>query len=40
MLSERYARRLSVLMETRMAEEKVFLEALTQHELDEHPAPF
>lgn len=39
MLSDRYARRLSTLMETRLAEEQDFLEALTQYELDEHPAP-
>ena len=38
MLSDRYARRLSALMETRLAEEQSFLEALTQYELDEHPA--
>ncbi|NWB26372.1 NEL-type E3 ubiquitin ligase domain-containing protein [Pseudomonas gingeri] len=39
MLSDKYARRLSVLMETRIDEERNFLEALTQYELDEHPAP-
>ncbi|MGY2182665.1 NEL-type E3 ubiquitin ligase domain-containing protein [Pseudomonas agarici] len=38
MPSDQYSRRLSILMETRIAEEKIFLEALTQHELDEHPA--
>ncbi|WP_338525686.1 NEL-type E3 ubiquitin ligase domain-containing protein [Pseudomonas batumici] len=40
MLSESYARRLSVLMENRIAEEQAFLETLTQTELDEHPEPF
>ncbi|WP_224771034.1 NEL-type E3 ubiquitin ligase domain-containing protein [Pseudomonas sp. FEN] len=38
MLSDRYARRLSVLMENRIAEEQTFLETLTQNELDEHSA--
>ncbi len=40
MLSDQYARRLSALMEARVAQEQTFLEALTQHEIDEHPAPF
>ncbi|MGA8137420.1 MAG: NEL-type E3 ubiquitin ligase domain-containing protein [Pseudomonas gingeri] len=39
MLSDRYSRSLSMLMESRLAEEQRFLEGLTQYELDEHPAP-
>ncbi|NVZ61716.1 hypothetical protein HX867_06430 [Pseudomonas gingeri] len=39
MLSDSYSRRLSALMETRMAEERVFLEGLTQQELNQQPAP-
>ncbi|NWA26212.1 hypothetical protein HX866_15095 [Pseudomonas gingeri] len=37
-ISDSYSRRLSMLMESRLAEEQSFLEALTQYELDEHPA--
>ncbi len=39
MLSEKYFRQLSNLMDTHKVEEQQFLTRLTRLELDKHPAP-